>query len=151
MPQMDQFAYVSQVIWLSTFLISLYFILLKNVLPKIYKSLRNRQFMFMGLRQNLIKAENEVFYIDWLFGQKSVEGLKLLGQLPERLSDVVNKDIDKQKRKFVGAHLDKREMDILFSSDKEVIVDLYYCQVIDKNSFLSNADKQIWRREFLKK
>jgi hypothetical protein len=113
--------------------------------------LYNRRLLFVTLRKSVFVIETEIFAIKWLYITKFGEVLNMLKQLPEKLVVVVNKDVEKYVKGLHQLFAEYRDADLMFFSDKEILVDLYYCQVIDNDVNLSVADKQNWKREFLKK
>lgn len=64
MPQLDRFAYVSEVIWLIVCFLGLYVVLLKTALPRLYKVLKFRRDKLVGIRENVIELEREVFLLE---------------------------------------------------------------------------------------
>jgi len=151
MPQLDQFAYVSQVIWLTVSLIVLYFVIISRVLPFIYKSLRNRGFMFLSFRNTLIRTEKELFFLDLIFTHKSIECLRLLSKISELTLPLLLIKLNINRLVLVNSLTDEKDSILVLLEDVEVLADLNYCSIVDSDVNLSIEDKVNWKRDFLKR
>lgn len=151
MPQLDQFAYVSQVIWLTLSLVVVYFVVISRILPFIYKSLRNRGFMFLSFRSTLIRTEKELFFLDFIFINKSIECLRLLSKISELVLPLLLLKLNVNKSVLVNNLTEDKDSVLVLLEDVEVLGDLNYCSIVDSDVNLSVEDKVNWKRDFLKR
>jgi len=106
MPQLDRFAFVSQVIWLIIVFVSLYFVILRTGLPRLYKVLLYRDKKLETLKEGVAGLSEEEGELN-----NKTRGLVLgfvreLKGLPEQVGKVLDNELEDRKNnlkeKFEG-------------------------------------------------
>lgn len=149
MPQLDRFAYISQVIWLIIVFLILYFMLVIIVLPKLYKILRFRKTKIKQLKNNIIGFEKEVILVDNNIKNKVLEIYKGFKSLPEVFFIMVEKNLD-EEFVLIKSYLDNsKEIKnlLLWSGEQFLPTDLFLNYALDVDSFIKEKEKyEITRR-----
>lgn len=94
MPQLDSFAYGSQVFWLIGTFLTLYFVLLRTGLPKLYRVLRFRKAKLAELRKGVVDFEREIYFVDKGVRSAILNFVKPVKGLSERLGKVIDRGLE---------------------------------------------------------
>lgn len=149
MPQLDRFAYVSQVIWLIIIFLILYFILVIIVLPKLYKILRFRKTKIKQLRTGVIQCEEEILFVELIIKNKIIDMYKILKILPENFFKIIEKSLEEERNLLKSSIEYFKEIKnlLLWDGEEFLSIDLSLCYILDNDIFIKEKEKyEIVRR-----
>lgn len=137
MPQLDRLAYVSQVIWLVVIFLTIYLVLVKTGLPRLYKILRFRQDKLFLLNDSVVKSEKEVFFIGQ--GSKNVvqNVVQTMKPVLEGVTKLAENNLDERKVNELKVRSHIRE--VLVFNARDIVSDLVLCKLVDENEYVKKG------------
>jgi F0F1-type ATP synthase membrane subunit b/b' len=148
MPQLDRFAYVSEVIWLIVVFLVMYLVLLRYGLPRLYKVLRYRKDKLREISSEVGEVEKELYVLEQSVREVVSGSLRKMLGISERVNKLVEAEVEEIS---VGEREVLRKVREGVSSIEEGIMldGLWVGGVVDECKYLKegvvvNLKKKAW-------
>lgn len=146
MPQLDRFAFISQVVWLVVLFFGMYILLLKEGLPRFYKVLRFRKEKIVLIAQSASECEKEVYLVEGGIKSLLTNGVGIIRELSEKVVKVWESNLEglgEEKR----AKMVKLTERVSLKRKEEIVEDINLCTLLGTSGYVRERGENILKRK----